>query len=633
MVFYSQRNWGVNTLYPDTFAQPGIPTLGPVLYSNHMGSYLLRMTAQVSQKNKVGGSYNYLPRFRPRISSSGGFITPGDRADAMLTNKTVSPFIIVAKWTSTLTNEMLLEAGYSIQDYNYNQYYGELTAPGAIRKVDTVLGNQWNAGPGNSGFFPRNSHLTGKFSYVTGTHSIKAGGEYNWGYTRNSSNMTGDLVQQYANGVPFQVSVSNTPIPVVQSDADGNIGLFVQDSWTLDRLTLNGGFRFDYIKNSVPAQSAPAGTFVPARNFEAITDLPTFVDWSPRIGVAYDLFGNSKTAIKGSVGRYPAQEFVSLSTNANPLSSQTDLRTWTDSNRDDIAQLNEIGPSRNTQFGLARGRNVQDPNMERRFNWLYNVTVEHQILARMSLTAGYHHREYKNLTWTNNTLVTADDYTLVNVADPRGNGQTIPVYNLSRTKVGQVLNVDSNSDENKTLYNGYEVSLSARFGQGGYLITGMSSGLTQTKACQAAVSNPNVFRFCDQTEYDVPFRTQFKLSGSYPLPWGISAGAVFQSTPGAARSITYVVNRTIVPQLSLSSVTVTLNESGSLYLERLNQLDLRFSKTIRYRATRIQPQLSIFNLTNSATILTQNNSFGPALDRVQKVLDGRLVRLGVQVDF
>ena len=87
--FYSQRNWGVNNLFPETFNEPGIPKQGPILYSNHMGSYLLRGTAQVSRNNKLTGMFDYLPRRRPRVSSSGSFADPGDAADSMLSNITV----------------------------------------------------------------------------------------------------------------------------------------------------------------------------------------------------------------------------------------------------------------------------------------------------------------------------------------------------------------------------------------------------------------------------------------------------------------------------------------------------------------------------------------------------------------
>jgi hypothetical protein len=369
---------------------------------------------------------------------------------------------------------------------------------------------------------------------------------------------------------------------------------------------------------------------VPARSFEPVT-LPEWKQWSPRVGLAYDVFGNTRTAVKFSYGRYLAQEVASYAARYNPLGSQTDLRTWTDPNGDDLAQVDEIGPSRNAAFGLAGGRTIADPDLERSYNTLYNVGVQHQLFSRMSVSAAYYHRRYANLRWTDNIETTFADYSIVDIPDPRGNGETIPIYNLAASKVGLVTNVESNSGDNRMVYNGFDVSVNARFGAGGTLIAGVSSGLTRNRTCQ--VDDPNNLRYCDQGPLEIPFDKNFKLAGTYPLPWNISASAVFQSVPGLPRNITYVVTRTQVPQLTLSSVTVPLTAAGEEYLPRLNQLDLKFGKTFRHRALSIQPQLGIFNATNEATVLSQNNSFGPTLGRVQSILDGRVVRLSVQVDF
>ena len=94
-----------------------------------------------------------------------------------------------------------------------------------------------------------------------------------------------------------------------------------------------------------------------------------------------------------------------------------------------------------------------------------------------------------------------------------------------------------------------------------------------------------------------------------------------------------MVSRAQVPNLTLSSVTVPLTRPGEEYLPRLNQLDVKLLKNIRYRTLRMRPEIGIFNLTNTATVLAQNNSFGPNLDRVQAIVDGRVVRVGIQVDF
>lgn len=109
------------------------------------------------------------------------------------------------------------------------------------------------------------------------------------------------------------------------------------------------------------------------------------------------------------------------------------------------------------------------------------------------------------------------------------------------------------------------------------------------------------------------------------------ASGVWQSLPGLPRQFTYVVTRAQIPTLTLSSVTINLNAPGQDFLPRLNQLDIRFSRTFQRRGIRVAPEIDVFNVTNDATVLSQVNSFGPALGRVQSILDGRVVRLGVQL--
>jgi hypothetical protein len=396
-------------------------------------------------------------------------------------------------------------------------------------------------------------------------------------------------------------------------------------------MTINGGLRFDYFRGFIPDQTSPAGRFVPARSFPGKDNLPNWKNWSPRLGLSYDLFGNAKTALKFSVGRYVAQDNVSFVSRYAPLSVQSDQRTWTDPNRDDLAQDNEIGPPRNAAFGLAAGTNSADPDIKRTYNMIYNVAVQHEIFPRVSLTASYYHRAYYNLFWTNNLATTFDDFTLVRIRDPRGNGGTIPIYNLNSNKVGAVNNFDTSSNENTRRYDGYDITLNTRFGHGGTLLTGFSSGLTKSRTCQ--VSNPNSLLFCDQNEFDVPFQSQFKAAGSYPLPWDVLVSGVFQSVAGNERSITYIVTRADLPQLTVSSITIPLLPPGSEYYDRLNQLDLRLAKNFRFGNKKIMPQVDIFNVTNSATVLSQVNTFGPSLDQVRTILDGRIVRLGVMVEF
>lgn len=629
--FGSLRYWGTDRTVPLTFNQPGVNEQGQYPYRNILESYFGRLTSQLSDKNKLAGFFSWMPRNRPYINTSAGLNTAVSYAPSgTMWAPTITPLVGQVKWTSTITNRTLLEAGYSINHYSFGTYYQDFIPEGAIKRVDTVRSTQWGAGDGDTTFVSELQNISVKLSYVTGSHSFKAGLQRQHGHTITTTSINGDLFQQYQNGAPFQVTVYNTPIDGVRNELDGALGLFVQDAWTVKRLTLNGGLRYDTLKNSIPQLTSRAGAFVGARTF-ADREFPEWRNWSPRVGVAYDLFGTARTALKFSAGRYIAQEVASYASRYNPLGSQTDPRAWTDRNGDDRAQPDEIGPSRNALFGLASGSVSPDPDLGRAYNTLYNVSVQHQLLRNMSLSAAYYHRRFQNLRWTDNVLVTHDDYSAVNIPDPRNNGQTIPIYNLNPSRVGIVNNVDLSSTENRMVYNGFDIALTSRFGQGGTLIAGFSSGLTRNRTCQ--VDDPNNLRYCDQGDLRIRPDRNFKLSGTYPLPYGFTASAVFQSVPGLPRNVTWVVTRAQVPTLALSSVIVPLTAAGELFLPRMNQLDLKFGRTFRYRTWRIQPQLGIFNATNTATVLAQNNSFGPTLDRVQAILDGRVVRLSAQIDF
>ena len=635
--FGSVRFWGSDKTIASTFSQPGVNESGQYTYLNKLESYLGRVTAQLNQRNKVSAFYNWMPRHRPYINTSAGINSAVNYSvNGTMKAETMLPFVAQAKWTSTLTSHMLLEGGYSINHYKFYTFNQDFITPGAIKKTDSILSTQWNAGDGDTTFDSELQNYVARFSYATGSHAFKSGFQFQNGMSGTVTTRNGDLYQQYQNGRPFQVTVSNTPIDDTRSNLDGAVGIFLQDQYTFGRLTVNGGIRYDWLRNSIPEQTSRAGRFVPARTFAAVS-VPDWKNWSPRVGLALDVFGNARTALKFSYGRYIAQEVAGYAARYNPLGTQNDPRTWTDPNGDDIAQDSEIGPSRNAAFGLAAGSVRPDPSLKRAYNDLVNVGVQHQLFRNVSISGAFYHRNYANLRWTNNLLVSFSDYTPIAIPDPRGNGETITIYNLAPAKNGLVQNVDQTS-ENTMTYNGFDIAVSSRFRRGGTLIAGMSSGLTRANTCQVADPNGAVpatsgLRFCDQSAFDIPYDKNFKVSGAYPLLYGIMASASLQSLPGLPRVITYVVSRTQVPNLTLSSVTVQLNAPGTSYLPRLNQLDLKFSKSITFGRSRLQPELGIFNVANSATYLSQNNAFGTALDRVQSILDGRVVRFGVQVGF
>ena len=141
---------------------------------------------------------------------------------------------------------------------------------------------------------------------MTGAHAFKVGFNNLMGNNRNS-NSTGDTATSYRfnNTIPNLITEYATPNSRRSHLTEG--ALFAQDKWTVKRLTINAGLRFDYFNTYFPEQFLGPGPLVPNRSITfAATDWYQFKDISPRGGVAYDLFGNGKTAVKVSIGKYCA---------------------------------------------------------------------------------------------------------------------------------------------------------------------------------------------------------------------------------------------------------------------------------------------------------------------------------------
>jgi hypothetical protein len=127
--------------------------------------------------------------------------------------------------------------------------------------------------------------------------------------------------------------------------------------------------------------------------------MPCWNDVTPRFGVAYDLFGNARTALKASVNKYMAGQTLGFAQRYNPFSSQSDTRAWVDANNDDIAQDAEIAAiGNNARFGQAVLVRHPDPDIKREYDWEYSAGIQHELLRGVSVTAAWYHRDAYNLT-------------------------------------------------------------------------------------------------------------------------------------------------------------------------------------------------------------------------------------------
>ena len=490
-------------------------------------------------------------------------------------------------------------------------------------------------------------------AYITGSHALKAGVTTMRGYMRWGGNGP-----EFPDGYQFRNQV---PVSIFQSafadeccaesDLKINLGLFVQDQWTVKRLTVNPGIRFDYVNAYNPAQTRSAGPYTPEFHFARVDNVPNRKDFSPRVGAAYDLFGNGKTAIKASVGRYVTYELVSIAnrTNGAFTISATTTRTWADGNGDYVPDCDLRSPVANGECGAMANQlfGTQIPTTAladsytqgwgvRPGVWQASVALQHELAPRLGLTAAWYRTSYFNFTVTDNLAVAPSDFSEIRPfsftapgTGPGSGGYTIAgLYDINPDKFGRIDNLvrpASDFGKQSQVYNSLEVQLDGRLGKG-HVGGGVIFARTVFDRC-FVVDSPGELRYC-RTVLNWTEDAQVKLSGSYELPWGIQAAAALQNLPGLQIPSNYSLpNSVLAPNLGRNlgqcggsavcngTITTTVAAPNTLFERRETQLDLRFGRVIRAARLVIRPRLDIYNVLNESSVQRLIGTVG-ANDRV-----------------
>ena len=638
----------------------------------------LRVTWQISQRTKV----NVFGDYQQRENASAAALSSSQAFEATQSHP-IWPRFVQTTWNWTASNRVLVELGHMYFRY-VTFYLPQDGFVGAIPIVDSGIGLTYHGSPRHFGVNSNTHSGKASLAYITGSHSFKVGSQVLSGMGRWP--FMEPVQYGFVNGVPASILLRATPY-IVDSRVKLDFGAYAQDQWTRGRLTMNAGVRFDAINGFAPAQCAPAGLYAPARCIEAIENTPNWKDISPRLGAAYDLSGNGRTAIKWNVGRFVEAQAGGFVQAVNPLSgpNATTTRQWTDLNSDFVPDCDlanpvangECGRNNNNSFGLPVLSTRYDTDATtgwgtRGYNWETMAGLQHELWPGFSVEASYHRRWFGNLRATVNTAVTPadfDPFCITTPADPRlpggGNQRICGLYDVKPTRFGlqdSVITRASNYGDLVHAFDGVDVVANVRLPRGILVQGGTSTGRTKFNSCDVVVGHPEIDSlgwlitaaqgtlpheeaFCDITP---PFLTQVKLLGSFPLPWwGLQTGLTLQSerqpiaNQGGLEGITAlwaVPNAQIAPTLgrNLSSRTnapVNIVPAGTLYGERLNQLDFRVSKTFAVRGTRIQAQLDVYNLLNENTVLALNNTYGARWQVPSGLLPPRFAKFGVQLNF
>ena len=592
------------------------------------------------------------------------------------------PVIRIANvdWTAPITTRLLLEGGHLRNRIQSNQLPVEGLNPAMISVVEQSTGIRYRAAEQ----YRRQPHESYNYrlalSYITGAHAVKFGATHRSGWIDFATFDFQPLSYRFNNGIPNQLTQRAQP-SLYKGTIDHDIGLFAQDRWTTHGLTLYYGLRFDHFSSSFPETHIGPAALVPTRDFTfPRQDNLEWNDITPRLGAAYDLFGTGKTAVKASVNKYLQNagagqgggntSIFSGAAPANALVLST-TRTWNDTNRDFVANCDltataangECGAMANANFGKVILGRAYDPNLmqgwgARGYNWELSAGVQHELLPRVAVDVAYFRRVYGNIIVTdpdpNITPADYDAFSITAPSDPAlpGGGRYAidGLYNIKPAKFGvpatAFVTHANNYGRQIDHWNGVDVTVNARPRRGMLLQGGLSTGRRSTDNCEVAAKVPgillvaNVWTPLQLCHQDTAFESQIKLNGSYTLPRvDLLVSAVYQNVQGPTILANYnAPNAAVAPSLGrnlsggAANITVPLIQPGTLYGGRLNQLDLRVGKVLRFGGTRTMFNVDIYNLFNAAPVLAENPNYA-AFRRPTEILLARFVRLSAQFDF
>jgi hypothetical protein len=717
---WDNRNAGDNTKWtydPDFSAQ----SLDDGEWRNHS----VRLTWQVTPRNKIVGwtdlHYNCLHCDAGGSSSGLTFTGLIATREALQRNENHPSNLTQVTWTSPLTNRLLLEANVQIgPNFWWGAQQKNQWDPTTIPVQDDALTIQTPDGPvtyaglnyrsanwsGHTGF---TRVIQGSASYVTGSHSAKFGARFHQNDSTFPKNFYNDAQLKYffRGGVPYQFTMYADQ-GSDQHQRQQIFALYAQDRWTLNRLSLSAGLRFEHLTDWFDEQTMFANRFVPAAVVFPAEDGPlSLKDIQPRFGASYDLFGNGKTAAKFFLGRYvtttnTVDEWLFYSPAGNGRFATTTNRSWDDRgglgiNGDYVPQCDLLNPAANGECGPMANPNFAktinpltiDPDTtegwnKREYSWDMTVGVTHEIAPRVSVEVDYIRRTWGNLKVTENRALTAADFDTfvynvpVDSRLPDGGGYALTFRDVKPGKFGQISNYQTfteNLGGSYNDYNGVDVTVNARLSDV-TLQGGTSTGNVVEDECGLVAQQPEIYiftgwggtldffkqfnpslgqwpqAFCHResgwltnakglVSYNVP-KIDMLLSAAWksvPFPGNNFPSVTSQSLGGQVLAVP-IAETNLGRPLASGNVIEFLNvvQPGAINYERLNQVDLRLGKNLRYGRTRTLLALDIFNLFNSNTPdVYQTTYTAPSATSTYlnplSITVGRFFKISAQIDF
>jgi hypothetical protein len=634
------RKWVVNKL-----VNARNPDGSQALDDNDLKNYSGKAVAQLSTNQKLTMSYLWNDKIRGHRRDTPPNIVE-DIASLVQSNPAQT---FQTKYTG-IRNRLVFESNFSIMDGETKYNYQPGTDASAIRKVDNARSEAFFAATRQEYQPNSRTQWDNIFSYSAdkgGSHLFKGGVQFARLYYESDYSVQGDHYVEYNNNVPAQVRQFNTPVN--SKNIAHVLGFFAQDSWSINRLTLNLGMRYDRYTGMLPEQAAQASRFAPARSVAKQTVIEQNIAvW--RAGLAYDVTGGGSTAVKASYSRYGLQTGIDRVTNVNPLTAGSRTCPWTDPNGDGRFQESEINVAQCSGFSGGVSTFYAD-GVAWPFSDEISAGVEQQLPGAVRVGAMYFYRTNRDQLGVRNTAVPSSAYTPFQLTIPNGPGgtlanpkpMTVTVYNLNPALASAQNNIRDNEEYLDTAYHGVEFTANKRFSNNWQMVAGLTIG-KNTGGVNVAGGQSGTTDLNDPNNTTYPDGiigndsvVAFRLSGSYRMPWDINVAGTLVANSGypyvSTASVTRAQAAAAGVTMTRATQTVLLSKRGDERLDPVTMLDLRLSKAFRFGSRSITPQVDFFNITNEDTATGVNGVIGSTYLFPSEILSPRIIRVGVAIAF
>ncbi len=566
-------------------------------------------------------------------------------------------WVYKGEWNGTMGQNTFVEIRAGQFGYNFG-----LDSNTQDTRYESLTSNEILGGGRDWELRRRRNQVTGaasffKDKFAGGSHNLKLGGEHmdEQGETLWNSYYTGNVIHFVNGSLQGPLSATTAAAVRLTNNSDSWSGLattsaFVTDTWSIDRLTLNLGVRFDRYRVYTPEQQLAPGRFVPAAlSFAAVDKIVGFNHVVPRLGATYDLKGDGRTVLKGNWGRFYFNPGISLADAVNPnTGSQYADYAWNDLNNDRIYQVGEEGVLQ-TRFGGVANASI-DPNLRNSYTDEASAFIERAVITDFGVRAGFVWKKDYDGWQQNNANRPLSAYNIpTTVADPgpdgaygtADDGAAIAAFNLSNTTLPSN-NVTQNVDGYEGTFKTVEISANKRYSNRWSLNASYSKTWTTqygnlyfnnrfgTAVANFSLfgsfpTNPNERTLNDYNDWNA------KLSGSVDAGWGLRVTPVVKLQSGAPYGRFF---STRAGELNYGTQIILAEPIGTRRQDTVAVVDFRVEKQLHF-ATRAKVGLffDLFNAMNSNTAVNINWRSGAAFEKATTVLGPRIAKFGVKFDW